>query len=695
MPTETTALRIEAMERLLRFMPNQYLGGIIVVSAFIAFFTGRVADAILLGWGGFVLFLYVTGFLVLYLIRNVPKNSPAWTVFALGYGVGGGAVWGVITMLLYVPGADGTSHILTPALIGLAAIGVAGLISYMPSVWAFLASALGPLAFTHWQARAVGDVYPVLALLVVACAIGFTIAAMLTNRQLIQSWLYRRALEGSEGRFRDFAESASEWYWETDAENRLSYVSDAAVTLRHTQRDAILGFAREDLALEDRRANPDRWQSYLDAVTARKPFRNFVYPVPLGKAGSDLWVSISGVPVFDNANRFIGYRGTGRDLTGERESEEKLRLAQSLLADAVESFPAAFMLFDKDERLVLLNSTAAEWYKEIIDVMVLGETMTTIARAFRSQVSVDGVANDRMEQWIEWRMDRFRHPSEPHIQHLVDGRHTLVHETRLADGGTVSVRTDITDLVEAQTAAAEANRSKSEFLANMSHELRTPLNAIIGFADAIGHEVSGPIGNETYEAYVSHIHQSGLHLLSLISDILDVSAVEAGRITLTPSEVDVPALITQCLTLVRTRADDKGVKVGIDVPKSVNVLEADERRVKQVVINILNNAVKFTPPGGRIDVSVGLADDGGMVIAIADSGPGLSREEQHVAMSPFGRTRHALETAQEGTGLGLPLSKSLMEAHGGQLIMDSAPGQGCAVSLVFPAERVLKAVSPL
>lgn len=688
-------IRAEQIGRLLRYLPTQYLGGIVVITLFIAFFsgTGIGSDTVILSWVGFVVAVYVGGFIFLAFLRATPRSSVLWAPFALGYGVGGGAVWGVAAALFFDPTHTESVMFLLPALIGLAAVGVSGLISYLPSVGVFWVSLMGPLAAVliraGWESGA--NIYWILVALVAVCGAGFGTVAYLSNRNLIQAWRYRLELQASETRFRDFAESASEWFWETDSQHRISYLSSQAVAVREKRTGDVIGRTREEIAAEDRSAHPEHWRPYQMAMAELQPFRDFVYPIRLGD-GSRAQVVINGIPAFDEAGRFLGYRGTGRDITRDIEVRDGLKAAQRQLLAAVEAYPGAFFLFDSDERLVLFNSRALEWYSDIEHLLVPGTSLEAITRAYVDIYLADSDIDttDRVRR----RLDQFRRPGEAQVHHLKDGRHTLVQETRTNDGGTVSVRMDISSLVNAQLSAAQANRSKSEFLANMSHELRTPLNAIIGFADAMRHGVIGPIENKTYSDYIEHIHHSGQHLLSLISDILDVSAVEAGRIQLNEANLDIELLLGQCLALVRGRAEERRVKLSVAIADGIPALRADERRVKQVLINLLGNAVKFTQPGGGVEAVAAVNNAGEMVLAVKDNGPGLAPEEIAVAFSPFGRTQSAIESAQEGTGLGLPLSKSLIEAHGGRLTIDSVKGEGCTVSAIFPADRVINPFGP-
>jgi signal transduction histidine kinase len=244
------------------------------------------------------------------------------------------------------------------------------------------------------------------------------------------------------------------------------------------------------------------------------------------------------------------------------------------------------------------------------------------------------------------------------------------------------------DLVRARAEAETASRSKSEFLANMSHELRTPLNAIIGFAEVIERETFGPTGAR-YHEYASDIHGSGRHLLQVINDILDLAKVEAGQMLLHEARLD-PALVMQgCVRLIKPRAAKSNVRLYTAYDPNLPVLLADEARLRQIALNLLSNAVKFTKPGGRVSISTGLDSEGGIAIAVADTGIGMTEEETRIALEPFRQVTSSLSRSNEGTGLGLPLTKTLVELHGGQLDIASVPGRGTTVTATFPPSRSL------
>ncbi len=242
-------------------------------------------------------------------------------------------------------------------------------------------------------------------------------------------------------------------------------------------------------------------------------------------------------------------------------------------------------------------------------------------------------------------------------------------------------------LIRARKDAEAADRSKTEFLANMSHELRSPLNSIIGFAETIKKESFGPVGLPQYVEYAGDILDSGLHLLDLINDILDVSVIETGNLQLDERLINIGSLLSTCSRLVQQRAKKAGLDLEIEMPTTHPSLYADERRLKQILINLLTNSIKFTPAGGTISLRAYLDTDGCYVFEVADTGIGIAEEEMEEVMAPFGQADSSLDRKYEGTGLGLPLVKSLTELHAGTMSIRSEVDLGTTARIRLPRSR--------
>ena len=244
-------------------------------------------------------------------------------------------------------------------------------------------------------------------------------------------------------------------------------------------------------------------------------------------------------------------------------------------------------------------------------------------------------------------------------------------------------------VIESKEQAVAANRAKSEFLANMSHELRTPLNAIIGFSEVLRDELFGPLGQERYQDYATDIHSSGVHLLNVINDILDVAKAEAGKLELSEEAVRVDELVDGVLRLVKERAHNNDVALIVSVPENLPDIKCDPLKMKQILINLLSNAIKFTLPNGEVILSAGIMDTGEFYFEIRDTGIGMAKESIPLAMQAFTQVDSSLDRKYEGTGLGLPLVKMLTNLHGGQFELDSELGVGTTARVRLPETRIV------
>ena len=271
-----------------------------------------------------------------------------------------------------------------------------------------------------------------------------------------------------------------------------------------------------------------------------------------------------------------------------------------------------------------------------------------------------------------------------HVNPIVDQSGEIAHIVAFITDASPRIRAE-ENLREAKRQAEIANRAKSDFLANVSHELRTPLNAIIGFSEIIKMQMFGQIGQPLYGEYARDIHSSGQHLLSIINDILDLSKIEAGRFELHPDAVSVAELFEDCARLVQERAHSAGLKLVRVIDPEIALLWADKRAVKQILINLLGNAIKFTPQGGQVTLAAKPGPDSMIELSVADTGIGIPPEHLATALAAFGQVDNPMTRAQQGTGLGLPIVKSLVELHGGRFAIESEVGKGTRVSALLPS----------
>lgn len=379
-----------------------------------------------------------------------------------------------------------------------------------------------------------------------------------------------------------------------------------------------------------------------------------------------------------------------QEIVVRKSAEETLRK----LSLAVEQSPIMIFITDTEGNIEYVNKSFTEMtgYQP---VEVIGQT-PKIIKSGETPVEVYEELWTTITAGNEWQgelMDR-------HQNGGVFWAEASISPVRDSDGGIthfVAMHKNITDrklaeqkMMTAKRQAEIANRTKSEILANMSHELRTPLNAILGFSGAIREEYFGPIGHEKYKEYIDDISSSGEHLLALINDILDVAVIEAGKLTLNEENLEIRSLVETAVRLINHRAEKGEVTLNTRIVNGLPMLYADERRIKQILLNLLSNAVKFTRPGGTVTLDVMLDDDGTHTFTVTDTGIGMTDDEIIKAMTQFGQVDRGVASEHEGAGLGLPLTKGLVESHGGTMIVTSEKNAGTSVTVRLPKDRVVK-----
>ncbi len=509
---------------------------------------------------------------------------------------------------------------------------------------------------------------------------------------------YRRQAEAQESRFKDFADSGSDYFWEMDANLRFSYFSERYTEITGVPLEALLGKTREEAPVPN--IDPEALKRHLADLAAHRAFRNFVLP-RTRPDGREVWVSLSAKPFFGPGGEFLGYRGTGRDITEKKLAEtallaakEQAETAQANLIEALEAMSEGFALYDEEDRLVVCNSKHREFWSSHADAIVPGASYRSILEAGLARGTFpDAIGRER--QWLTECLVPHSQPVQMIEQRMEGDRWLRTNERRTRAGGTVSTKMDISELKEredelktAKRQAERANQAKSEFLANMSHELRTPLNAIIGFSEIIMCGTLGTVGNARYAEYAGDINSSGLHLLNLINEILDLSKIEAGKLELQESAFNIQTAFETCLAIVADPAAEAGLTLETDLPGTLPELWADELKIKQVVINLLSNALKFSEPGGAIRLRARVGSNGSFVFSVGDDGIGMSADEIPIALAPFGQVSGSLDRTHTGTGLGLPLTKALVELHGGHFEIESQSGVGTTVTVRLPSARL-------
>ncbi len=504
---------------------------------------------------------------------------------------------------------------------------------------------------------------------------------------------YRAAIDGSNGGI-----------WEVDLTRNTAFLSKSlAKTMGLPESETVLPLPQflALFAMEQR----DQFYSLLKRASISGPFE-----VEMGASNLPIFLSCRGRPTQrDNQTKLV--IGMAIDITEARGAQARLQSAEARLFDALRSMNDSFVIWDQMDRLVLWNNKFEDFFGFKPGQLHQGMQYAMVEYHANQHIAQTSELGDVLGNEIQ----------------LADGRWLRYLETHTADGGRVSIGTEVTairtreqqlqvnqDALEKtinvlrksqvrivelaenyeqeKIRAEEANQSKSEFLANMSHELRTPLNAINGFSDIMKKEMFGPLGDARYKEYVNDILFSGQHLLSLINDILDMSKIEAGKMTLNTEPLIMSDMISQVIRIVRGRADENRLKLiyeGTQTPE----IDADPRAVKQILLNLTTNAIKFTPEGGMVRIAVE-PKSAGLIVHVSDTGIGISEQDIARLAQPFEQIDSQHSRKHEGTGLGLALSKSLVELHGGNFKISSVVGEGTTVTFTLPKSVQAKQVAP-
>ncbi len=508
----------------------------------------------------------------------------------------------------------------------------------------------------------------------------------------------------TESRFRDFAESSSDWFWEMDENLRFTYFSKRNQQITGFDPSIYIGKTRRDIAVGD--TSGEKWQHHFDDLDNHRAFRDFQYELTR-KDGTRFTVSIGGKPLFDAGENFLGYRGTGSDVSeriaseqAKRDSAARLQENETRFRQSAKLTHVGYWLWDEiEDRAISCSEECARIHGVSVDEF--------ISRMSSAEQDAKWTHPDDREMY----MRKNREITEKHVPidmeyRLITPNGEIRHVRDIAepefDENGVHIRSigsvqDITEqklakiaLLKAKEESEQANAFKSDFLAHMSHELRTPLNSIIGFSQTMTEETFGKVENERYQEYLNIIHDSGCHLLDLINDVLDISKIEVGELSLVESEIDLSELINASVQMIRGRRDAASVSIRFSPQSDLPHIHADRRMVKQIVLNLLSNAVKFNIENGRVDLLTSVDPSDAISISVADTGVGISPADILKVMEPFGQVRSDAHRAHEGTGLGLSLSKQLTELHGGTLEMESEVGTGTTVQVRFPSERTIK-----
>jgi len=473
-----------------------------------------------------------------------------------------------------------------------------------------------------------------------------------------------------------------------DADARVTFVSDRIEAVTGNPPSSFIGKTREELAGED--YFTDKWAGMREAVNAQKPIKDFQYSRS-GPNGEDRYISIHGIPFYDEQGTFGGYRGTGSDITAQKAIYDRAVQAEQKLLTAIDSLEDGFVLFDAEDRLVLCNEKYKEIYKISADLLIPGNKFSDIVRvaAERGQYSV---GPESIDDWIERRISGHLAKNVEFEKKMPNGDWLKVSESATPQGGTVGFHVDITQLKTAQQNAEAANLAKSNFLSTMSHEIRTPLNGVLGLAQLL----MDTDLNQDQRQKVSTILSSGQTLLAIINDVLDMSKIEAGGIEIENQPFSLSSLVSVIASPFQSLADEKGLTLEVISQLDFGlVVKGDAVRLRQILWNLLSNAIKFTDAGSvvltleqRSEPIAALTQmkDRIIHIAVKDTGSGIAPHRIDAIFDAFTQEDSSISRKYGGTGLGLSIVKQLTELMGGAVEVSSTLGQGTVFDIYIPFE---------
>ncbi|RAU22067.1 hypothetical protein CU669_10285 [Paramagnetospirillum kuznetsovii] len=528
------------------------------------------------------------------------------------------------------------------------------------------------------------------------------------------------SLKMSEERFRSLVETVPDIVYRLDSDGRFSFLNSAIERLGYHRGELIGTHFKEIITPEqlpsvswdtavaktgvapgeappklfDERRSGQRMTAGLEVRLKTKSGMVAEHGEIKPLAHSPMVVEISSSGLYgegmEQQRNYVGTVGVIRDITDRRKAQDALQHEREFLEKLINTIPLPIFFVDANGAIQRANSALYRFF-DVEAAAILGLRWHDILPpdAAERMAAGDG---DQQEEMIY----------EVSLPHDDEERRVLITKVGFATpgqgaNGHIGVLIDVTERARTETElrnakrlADEATKAKSEFLATMSHELRTPLNAILGFSEMITMQAREDECSPRHRDYAASIYESGAHLLAIINDILDISAVEAGRLTLHFEDVDVESLVQSAERLIQVRAEKRNLRLDMDLTNAPTTIRTDARRLKQILINLLGNSVKFTAEGGWVTLRVGRTPEGGITFGVVDNGIGMDGDGISKAMTLFGQVDSRLARKYEGTGLGLPLSLHLAESLGGSMAVDSVLGQGTTITVTLPPSCVIR-----